>query len=40
VDFRPGVVRCSPAFYNTEGEVRTLVEGLARLVPDGDRRVS
>ena len=40
VDFRPGVVRCSPAFYNTEDEVRTLVERLARLVPDGDRRLS
>lgn len=40
VDFRPGVVRCSPAFYNTEDEVRTLVDRLARLVPDGDRPVS
>ena len=40
VDFRPGVVRCSPAFYNTEGEVRALVDGLARLVPDGDRRLN
>ena len=40
VDFRPGVVRCSPAFYNTEHEVRTLVERLARLVPSRDRRLS
>lgn len=40
VDFRPGVVRCSPAFYNSEDEVRTLVEHLARLVPDRDRRLS
>ena len=40
VDFRPGVVRCSPAFYNTEDEVRTLVERLARLVPSRDRRLN
>ncbi|MGI8998422.1 MAG: aminotransferase class V-fold PLP-dependent enzyme [Candidatus Limnocylindria bacterium] len=33
VDFRPGIVRCSPAFYNTEDEVRLLVERLAALVP-------
>lgn len=37
VDFRPGVVRCSPAFYNTEDEVRLLVERLDRLVPATDR---
>lgn len=37
VDFRPGIVRCSPAFYNTEDEVRRLVERLAALVPAGDR---
>jgi kynureninase len=37
VDFRPGIVRCSPAFYNTEDEVRLLVERLARLVPAADR---
>ncbi|HSO02454.1 MAG TPA: aminotransferase class V-fold PLP-dependent enzyme [Gaiellaceae bacterium] len=37
VDFRPGVVRCSPAFYNTEDEVRLLVERLDRLVPGADR---
>lgn len=29
VDFRPGIVRCSPAFYNTEDEVRLLVDRLA-----------
>ncbi len=28
VDFRPGIVRCSPAFYNTEEEVRQLVDRL------------
>ncbi|MGH2385222.1 MAG: aminotransferase class V-fold PLP-dependent enzyme [Candidatus Limnocylindria bacterium] len=33
VDFRPGIVRCSPAFYNTEEEVRLLVERLAAHVP-------
>ena len=33
VDFRPGIVRCSPAFYNTEQEVRLLVDRLAHLVP-------
>ena len=32
VDFRPGIVRCSPAFYNTEDEVRLLVERLAAHV--------
>ena len=40
VDFRPGIVRCSPAFYNTEDEVRRLVDRLAALVPARDRRVS
>jgi selenocysteine lyase/cysteine desulfurase len=40
VDFRPGVVRCSPAFYNTEDEVRLLVDRLAALVPVLDRPVS
>jgi kynureninase len=38
VDYRPGVVRCSPAFYNTEGEVRLLVDRLATHVPAEDRR--
>ena len=37
VDYRPGIVRLSPAFYNTEDEVRAVVEGLAALVPDSDR---
>lgn len=37
VDFRPGIVRCSPAFYNTEDEVRLLVERLDGLVPAADR---
>jgi selenocysteine lyase/cysteine desulfurase len=40
VDYRPGIVRCSPAFYNTESDVRLLVERLAALVPPGDRVVS
>jgi selenocysteine lyase/cysteine desulfurase len=40
VDFRPGVVRCSPAFYNTEDEVRLLVERLASHVPELGQRVS
>ena len=40
VDFRPGVVRCSPAFYTTEDEVRLLVDRLEHLVPDTDRGVS
>ena len=33
VDYRPGIVRCSPAFYNTEDEVRLFVERLAAHVP-------
>ena len=40
VDYRPGIVRCSPAFYNTEAEVNLLVERLAALVPDRGRLVS
>jgi kynureninase len=38
VDFRPGIVRLSPAFYNTDEEVRAVVDALAELVPPGDRR--
>lgn len=34
LDYRPGIVRCSPAFYNTEDEVRLLVERLSAYVPD------
>jgi kynureninase len=37
VDYRPGVVRCSPAFYNTEDEVTLLVDRLAALVPSSER---
>jgi kynureninase len=33
VDYRPGIVRCSPAFYNTEDEVRLVVERLVAHVP-------
>lgn len=32
VDYRPGIVRCSPAFYTTEEEVRLVVERLAAHV--------
>jgi kynureninase len=38
VDYRPGVVRCSPAFYNSEDEVAEAVDALDRLVGDADRR--
>lgn len=34
LDYRPGIVRCSPAFYNTEDEVRLLVDRLSAYVPD------
>jgi selenocysteine lyase/cysteine desulfurase len=37
VDFRPGIVRLSPAFYNTDDEVRGVVEALAELIPAADR---
>jgi kynureninase len=37
VDYRPGIVRCSPAFYTIEDEVRLLVERLDDLVPASDR---
>jgi len=37
VDYRPGIVRCSPAFYTTEDELRLLVDRLDRLVPAADR---
>ena len=40
VDYRPGVVRCSPAFYNTQAEVRLLVERLAAHAPAAGRPVS
>ena len=40
VDFRPGIVRCSPAFYNTEEEVELLVERLAHVVSAEDHAVS
>ncbi|MEO7295305.1 MAG: kynureninase, partial [Candidatus Limnocylindria bacterium] len=39
VDFRPGIVRCSPAFYNTEDEVHRLVERLATHVPEASSAV-
>jgi selenocysteine lyase/cysteine desulfurase len=32
VDERPGIVRLSPAFYNTEDEVQTTVRAIAELV--------
>ena len=37
VDYRPGTVRCSPAFYTTEDELDLLVERLDQLVPAEDR---
>ena len=37
VDFRPGIVRCSPAFYTTEDEVALLADRLAALIPKSDR---
>ena len=37
VDYRPGIVRCSPAFYTSEDELDLLVEHLDRLVPAEDR---
>ncbi len=40
VDFRPGIVRCSPAFYNSEDEVRLLIDRLATHVRPEDRAVS
>lgn len=40
VDYRPGIVRVSPAFYNTEDEVRLLVERLAAHVGSIGRPVS
>jgi kynureninase len=40
VDFRPGIVRCSPAFYNTADEVALLADRLAAHVPSRDRRLS
>jgi selenocysteine lyase/cysteine desulfurase len=35
VDARPGIVRLSPAFYNTESEVADAVETIARITRDG-----
>jgi selenocysteine lyase/cysteine desulfurase len=37
VDYRPGIVRCSPAFYSSEDELALLVDRLDRLVPGEDR---
>ena len=37
VDYRPGIVRCSPAFYTAEDELVQLIERLDRLVPAADR---
>jgi selenocysteine lyase/cysteine desulfurase len=37
VDYRPGIVRCSPAFYTTEDELHLLVDRLDQLVPAEDR---
>jgi len=32
VDYRPGIVRLSPAFYNTEAEVEAVIGALAELI--------
>ena len=40
VDFRPGIVRCSPAFYNTEDEVHRLVDRLAARIRGSEAAVS
>ena len=40
VDFRPGIVRCSPAFYNTEEEVGRLVDRLAAGIGAAEPSVS
>lgn len=37
VDFRPGTVRLSPAFYNTESEVRGVIAALDELIGPRDR---
>jgi kynureninase len=37
VDFRPGTIRLSPAFYNTEDEVTAVMAALDALVSDDDR---
>jgi len=37
VDYRPGIIRLSPAFYNSEDEVRLVVAALDEIVPGTDR---
>jgi kynureninase len=37
VDYRPGIIRLSPAFYNTEDDVSATIDALAELVPAADR---
>lgn len=37
VDYRPRIVRVSPAFYNTEDELARAVEGIAQLIPESDQ---
>jgi selenocysteine lyase/cysteine desulfurase len=37
VDYRPGVVRISPAFYNTEEELALAVAAVDELIPASDR---
>jgi selenocysteine lyase/cysteine desulfurase len=37
VDYRPGIIRLSPGFYNSEEEVVAAVEMLADLVGSADR---
>ncbi len=37
VDHRPGIVRLSPAFYNSEAEVAAVIGAIAELTPETDR---
>jgi kynureninase len=37
VDYRPGIVRLSPAFYTTEDEVLAAIDALREIVPAADR---
>jgi len=37
VDYRPGIVRLSPAFYTAEDEVLAAIEALREIVPAADR---
>jgi kynureninase len=38
VDYRPGIIRLSPAFYNTEDEVERTVAAIAELIDESQTR--